>query len=405
MSKRGIPSASIPPPSGPDREFRARGWRTWWVRVHLYLGLTIGAVLVVFGVTGSILVFFQEIDEWLNPTLLTVSVPASGEGYRPVGEMLAAAEQAAAPGSRITQVYGATTPTRAMAVYMEQPSNAWQRIFVDPYRAGVTGVRSYGADEWLPHYFMDAVFALHYQLCAGVTGVTLAAIAAWLLLLSLLTGVMVWWPMNGQWRQAVVIRRPFALFRFLFDLHKTVSLYLCLAIGALLLSGAYMNWAEPIVWVTQWLSPSTRGPGEGLVSMPKEGVHPIGAARAVAVAADRYPGGRLSSITMPEDATGVYQIGRQGIPGVSWFWSERIVTVDQYSGAILDVRAPDTRRSAGETFLDWQWPLHSGQAFGMPGRLLVFASGLACPVIYATGVLMWWRKRRGRERRVSSSGS
>lgn len=411
MSGRAVTSSSI---AGPSREIaqarvrdrRVRVWRTWWVRAHLYLGLTVGALLVVFGLTGSILVFFQEIDEWLNPALLTVDVPAAGQdGYRPIGEILAAAQQAAAPESRITQVYGAMTRERVMAVYMEQPSKDWQRIFVDPYRARVTGVRSYGPDEWVPNYLMDAVFALHYQLFAGMTGVTLAAIAAWLLMLSLLTGVIVWWPVNSQWRQAFVIRRPFAPFRFLFDLHKTLSLYLCLAIGAVLLSGAYMNWAEPIVWVTQFLSPATRGPAQGLVSVPKDGVAPIRPEQAVLLAAARYPEGRLSSISMPEDAMGVYQVGRQGIPGLSAFWSERIVTVDQYSGAVLDVRAPDTRRSAGETFLDWQWPLHSGQAFGMPGRLLVCASGLACPVIYATGFLMWWRKRRGRERRVSSSGS
>jgi uncharacterized iron-regulated membrane protein len=148
-----------------------RVWRTWWVQAHLYLGLTAGALLVVFGVTGSILVFFQEIDEWLNPALLTVDAPADGQnGYRPIGEILRAAEQAAPPGSRITQVYGATKRERVMAVYMEQPSKAWQRTFVDPYRARVTGVRSYGPDEWVPHYLMDAIFALHYQLFAGVTG-------------------------------------------------------------------------------------------------------------------------------------------------------------------------------------------------------------------------------------------
>jgi uncharacterized iron-regulated membrane protein len=135
-------------------------------------------------------------------------------------------------------------------------------------------------------------------------------------------------------------------------------------------------------------------------STPLAGGHPISPEQAVALAAARYPEGRLRSISMPEDATGVYQVGRESVPGLSTFWSERIVSVDQYSGAILDVRAPDTRRSAGETFLDWQWPLHSGQAFGMPGRLLVCASGLACPVIYATGFLMWWRRRRRRERRA-----
>ncbi|MBX3121021.1 MAG: PepSY domain-containing protein, partial [Fimbriimonadaceae bacterium] len=127
------------------RDRRARMWRTWWVQAHLYVGLIVGALLVVFGLTGSILVFFQDIDEWLNPTVLTVDAPAEGQSsHRPIGEILAAAERAAAPGSRITQVYGATTRERVMAVYMEQPSKAWQRIFVDPYRARVTGVRSYG---------------------------------------------------------------------------------------------------------------------------------------------------------------------------------------------------------------------------------------------------------------------
>ncbi|MCG7756039.1 MAG: PepSY domain-containing protein [Nitrosomonas sp.] len=31
---------------------------------------------------------------------------------------------------------------------------------------------------------------------------------------------------------------------------------------------------------------------------------------------------------------------------------------------------------------NWQWPLHSGKAFGWIGRVLVFLCGLACPVIY-----------------------
>ncbi|MDR4471603.1 MAG: PepSY domain-containing protein [Nitrospira sp.] len=47
--------------------------------------------------------------------------------------------------------------------------------------------------------------ALRTNCSPGVTGVTVAAIAAWLLMLSLFTGVIVWWPVNGQWRLAFVI--------------------------------------------------------------------------------------------------------------------------------------------------------------------------------------------------------
>ncbi|MEO8339302.1 MAG: hypothetical protein ABI604_06220 [Nitrospirota bacterium] len=49
---------------------------------------------------------------------------------------------------------------------------------------------------------------------------------------------------------------------------------------------------------------------------------------------------------------------------------------------------PDTRQSAGETFADWQWPLHSGQGFGWTGCLMVLLSKLASPIIYALRFLM-----------------
>lgn len=379
------------------RANRMRTWRSLWVQVHLYLGLLIGALLVVFGLTGSILVFWQEIDDWFNPALLTVEIPPPGQDtYRPLGELLAVALQEAPPGSRVTQLYGAPTHERVMAVYVEHPSKAWARIFVDPYRAKVTGLRSYGANEWVPSSFMDVIFALHYTLFMGETGVKLAGIAALLLILSLLTGILVWWPRAGQWRQAFVIRRPTNQTRLNFDLHKTISLYTCMVLGAVLLSGVDMNLNGPYVWMVQLFSPATRGPDQAPTSTPVAGQAPIGAERAVAIATASYPDGVLSSVAMPDGETGVYVVGRRHVPGLSAFWSERQMAIDQYSGAILEVRDPTTRRSAGETFLDWQWPLHSGQAFGLTGRLLVFLSGLACPVIYATGFLMWWRKRKPR---------
>jgi uncharacterized iron-regulated membrane protein len=67
--------------------------------------------------------------------------------------------------------------------------------------------------------------------------------------------------------------------------------------------------------------------------------------------------------------------------------------MDRYSGNILDVDDP-TIGTAGEVFTHWQWPLHSGQAFGWTGRILVFLSGLACPVLFVTGVIRWLQKRK-----------
>ena len=47
--------------------------RDAWVQVHLWLGITLGVVGVLVGITGSILVFDTEIDGLLNPQRYAVS--------------------------------------------------------------------------------------------------------------------------------------------------------------------------------------------------------------------------------------------------------------------------------------------------------------------------------------------
>ena len=49
--------------------------RAVWLRLHRWLGLGLGAVFVLFGLTGSLLVFYVGIDEALEPAL---AVPGPG---------------------------------------------------------------------------------------------------------------------------------------------------------------------------------------------------------------------------------------------------------------------------------------------------------------------------------------
>lgn len=46
---------------------RPKSHRKFWLKVHLYIGLAAGAVLVLVGLTGSIIVFHLKFDELLNP--------------------------------------------------------------------------------------------------------------------------------------------------------------------------------------------------------------------------------------------------------------------------------------------------------------------------------------------------
>ena len=57
--------------------------RAFWVQVHLWLGLTLGVVGVLIGLSGSILVYDHEIDAWLNPQRYAISGTAGRAAAMP----------------------------------------------------------------------------------------------------------------------------------------------------------------------------------------------------------------------------------------------------------------------------------------------------------------------------------
>jgi uncharacterized iron-regulated membrane protein len=52
--------------------------------------------------------------------------------------------------------------------------------------------------------------------------------------------------------------------------------------------------------------------------------------------------------------------------------------------------------SAGDIFIQAQFPLHSGRILGLPGRILISIMGLAVAMLSLTGIIIWVRKRRSR---------
>jgi uncharacterized iron-regulated membrane protein len=61
------------------------------------------------------------------------------------------------------------------------------------------------------------------------------------------------------------------------------------------------------------------------------------------------------------------------------------VWIDQYSGKVLAVQDPN-QFTAGETFLNLMWPLHSGEAFAFAGRILWCVIGFAPLILYVSGI-------------------
>lgn len=75
-----------------QRLSRLKTRRKNWLAVHLWLGLSLGFLLSIYGITGSILVFHDEIDEWLSSELLIVKERSAA--YQPLSAIFEAGRKA-----------------------------------------------------------------------------------------------------------------------------------------------------------------------------------------------------------------------------------------------------------------------------------------------------------------------
>jgi uncharacterized iron-regulated membrane protein len=166
-----------------------------------------------------------------------------------------------------------------------------------------------------------------------------------------------------------------------------------------LFSGVYFNLPDRVNVLIEPFSHLTRPnaweglPSQTYRSILRPGRKPIGPAAAEAAADRLYPSGRLWMLSAPKGEDDIYYVWKRDVEELGPFIGYREFVIDQYSGELLKVYDSGTG-SAGDVLMDWQWPLHSGQAFGWPGRALVFLSGLVCPVLYVTGIIRWLQKRK-----------
>lgn len=366
-----------------------QGLRQRWLAVHLYLGLFLGALAAIAGLTGSLLVFYQDLDQQLNPELVVSDQLRSPLSYEALFQALRQAEPHRSHGWRLEIPQDAN---QAMTARYYKPAETEHLQFaplllsVDPYNGEVVAKRFWG------QFAMTWIYDLHYQLLLDGPGKILMALVGVLLLVSIVSGIYLWWPPAHKWRAALSVKLGAKPERVNYDLHKVAGVYSMLLMLLLSLTGIALEIPEYFNPFLGQISPLRAMPKPQSHS-PQAGQRRISLDQAVAEAKVLYPNARLCWIETPHDATGSYRINLRQDFEPSVRFPKTNVWIDQYSGAVLDVNDPRVF-SAGDTVLAWLHALHSGEALGLTGRCLVLLTGLLCPLMYVTGLIRWQQKRK-----------
>ncbi|KQO05135.1 PepSY-associated TM helix domain-containing protein [Sphingomonas sp. Leaf242] len=367
----------------------ARGRRIW-LKIHKWIGLSFGFLFVFEAVTGCILVFQHEISDAFDAPYAAVGAPVG------VGVDRAVALARAANGGGDLALVGlpASNADHAYRVLIASQDHTTRELFVDPSSGRVDRdhQRPVGA-------VLKFIWTLHKRLAVPLAGDLLIAVSGLVLVLSTVSGLVLWWPKPGKWRKALAIKKNATLPRLTFDLHRVLGAVLavmCLLWG---ISGTYM--IRPS-WIVGLLPIDTRPRNEQTVrTAPPAKAEPINTHQplsptAIARLASQVPGTTGTYLFSPEDPTDcAWQVRLSRPDDRVRYVGSATVTVNACTGTITGIN--DERGDVSSRIFYWLRPLHSGEAFGIVGKIVVLILGLAFLAIGIAGIYLWWIRRGARK--------
>jgi uncharacterized iron-regulated membrane protein len=238
---------------------RLTGWQRWvrapqtlWLRralfqVHLWSGIGIGLYILLISVTGSVLVYRNELYVAATPE----PIISAGSGPRLTDEQLQEAAIRVYPGYRVVTVGRARNLDQAVDVWLRRGDEVKKRLF-DP-RTG----NDLGESVPLGIRLVSSLIDLHDNLFAGPTGRKVNGVGALALLGLAATGFVIWWPGIKTWRRSLTLHRGVGWKRLTWDLHSMIGFWSLGFILVFAVSGAYLGIPEPLQDLADRLEPLT----------------------------------------------------------------------------------------------------------------------------------------------------
>lgn len=344
--------------------------------LHSWLGLIAGLGLVVIGLTGSLLVFRDDVDVLLAPD--QVLVRQENMPRMSFDTLLHHAEQAM-PGSVITGWEPAREPGRADKVWLvEKGGTDWRFVWMNPFTGAIQSEAAHG-HETLTGWLLE----LHYAFLADHAGLFFAGGFALLLCLLGVTGV---WLYRDFWKNLLTLRWRRGMRIFCSDLHKMVGITTVVFNLLLGFTGAWWNFSHLIGhMIEEEAEPEPLRQKLLAVDVSLDAV--------VAEAKTALPGYEPGYFSMPLTAEADLTLyGRLAGHGPLRSDYGSTVGFDAKSGALK--QASDISQAGiGRQMLDAFAPLHFGSFGGLPVKLLWCLCGLAPGLLAVTGSMLWLRRR------------
>lgn len=376
-------------------------------RIHLYLSLAAGLVILTACATGAILVFEKELQVAFNKERYYV---ASQESRLPLAQLQEVVKKQF-PANTITGIKFYNDPERSAEINISAPQKKDAQpkptapgknrpggrqpgftIFMNPYTGAILEKYSY------QETFFYQVFALHRWLLGrpDSVGKYIVGTATAIFLFIIITGLVLWWPRTARiLRNRLRIKTDAGWKRLNHDLHLVLGFYSCI----FLFIFAFTGLAWSFEWFNNGIYAVTNSPLQPPAppkSVMMDGGKRISSDAALNVVTSMYASALFYNVQLPKDPADVVTVSVLPQKAAHENATDAVY-LDQYSGAVVGT-LPYNARSLGARVRSTFKPVHTGSIWGMPSKIVAFVVclfGVSFPV---TGTIIWLNRTRKKKK-------
>lgn len=361
-----------------------------WRNIHLWLGLAAGLIFFTECLSGTLLVFEEEITEALHPARYQV---AQNQQKAVPLDVLADAVKSTIPKAKISSIRVWNDPSKTVQISISENKRK-TFLFVNPYTARITD-----SVDPKKRTFFSFMLDLHQTLLAGKTGKTILGISTFMVFTILITGMVLWFPKKRkQLKARLKVKTDGSWKRLNHDLHIVLGFYCTFFILILLLTSLAWSfkWANTALYTLTGSKPGFPEKSKS-VSPVAEG-QMISYQQALEAGKKQFPKSPYWSIAMPKETDGTVEVTaantevlhRNGFDNLS---------LDQRTGAILKVVLL-TDLPGGWQLRRYMKPVHTGAIGGIPTKLLAFFVSLISASFPITGTILWLNRIRKKKKKI-----
>lgn len=374
-------------------------------KLHLYLGLLSGIVVFVVCVTGCLYIFKNEINEATQPWRFVSPEPTE---VLPPSVVLSLADSVMKEGvSATTLTYGEKTD--AVSVDYHRRGEGQKTVFLNPYNGKVLKTVIRSADDF--DFFRFVIRGHRTLWLPKKTGSTIVGYSVLVFFITLIAGLILWWPRKWNRRalvQRLTMKRPFTFGRFTFDLHRILGFYAFLPLIVICFTGLIfsLGWFNKAVYTVvsggESLQPNVV-PVSDTLQMSSRVNEPLDTLFYLLKA--ESPEAKKLSFSLPSKKDGVFRVS-VGHRRASRSRTDYLF-FDRYTLKPLQGWGPFAgtyeEASAAHKLRRMNLELHDGSILGLFGKIVMFFASLIGASLPITGFIIWRRKTRKREERTADS--